>query len=153
VVLTRRGDLDPAAAVFAGDPAPLLLGGDLPDVLAELADRGVGRLLVEGGASVLTALFAAGLVDELRLAVAPVFVGDPAAPRFLGPAGGVLAGVLGALAGGPVRTPHRPDAGAVNGTDACAAAGKAGGRMRLLGVEAVGDMAVLRYAVNADLLD
>jgi 5-amino-6-(5-phosphoribosylamino)uracil reductase len=109
VVLTRSRDLDPEAAVFAGDPAPLLLGGDLPDVLAELANRGVRRLLVEGGAGVLTALLAAGLADELRLAVAPVFVGDPAAPRLLG-------------APGP-------------------------GRRRLLGVEAVGDTAVLRYAL------
>ena len=109
VVLTRSRDLDPGAAVFAGGPAPLLLGGDLPDVLAELADRGVRRLLVEGGAGVLTALLSAGLADELRLAVAPVFVGDPAAPRLLGP--------------------------------------PATGRRRLLGAEAVGDTAVLRYAL------
>jgi 5-amino-6-(5-phosphoribosylamino)uracil reductase len=86
VVLTRSRALDPGAAVFGGDPPPLLLGGELPDVLAELAERGVRRLLVEGGAAVLTALLAAGLADELRLAVAPVFVGDPGAPRFLGPA-------------------------------------------------------------------
>jgi len=95
--------------VFAGGPAPLVLGGDLPDVLAELADEGVRRLLVEGGAAVLTGLLAAGLADELRLAVAPVFVGDPAAPRLLG--------------------------------------GPRSGRRRLLGVEAVGDTAVLRYAL------
>ena len=109
VVLTRSCDLDPGAAVFAGGPAPLLLGGDLPGVLAGLAERGVRRLLVEGGAGVLTALLSAGLADELRLAVAPVFVGDPTAPRLLGPAGT--------------------------------------GRRRLLGVEAVGDTAVLRYAL------
>jgi len=96
VVLTRSRDLDPAAAVFAGGPAPLLLGGPLPEVLAELAGRGVRRLLVEGGAGVLTALLAAGLADELRLAVAPVFVGDPAAPRFLGSAGGPRRRLLGA---------------------------------------------------------
>ena len=87
VVLTRRGDLDPGAAVFAGGPPPLLLGGELADVLTDLAGRGVRRLLVEGGASVLTAVLARGLADELRLAVAPVFVGDPAAPRLLGAAG------------------------------------------------------------------
>jgi 5-amino-6-(5-phosphoribosylamino)uracil reductase len=109
VVLTRSRKLDPGAAVFAGGPSPLLLGGDLPAVLAELADRGVRRLLVEGGAGVLTALLSAGLADELRLAVAPVFVGDPAAARLLGP--------------------------------------PATGRRRLLGAEAVGDTAVLRYAL------
>ena len=86
---------------------------------SELADRGVCRLLVEGGAGVLSALLTAGLADELRLAVAPVFVGDPGAPRLLGP-------------GGPV--------GPSGGTAAA-------GRRRLLGVEAVGDTAVLRYAL------
>jgi 5-amino-6-(5-phosphoribosylamino)uracil reductase len=99
VVLTRR-DLDPGAAVFAGEPAPLLLGGELPDVLAELAGRGLRRVLVEGGASVLSALLAAGLADELRLAVAPVFVGDPAAPRFLGPTGSARRRLLDATAVG-----------------------------------------------------
>ena len=109
VVLTRSRELDAGAAVFADGPAPLLLGGGLADVLAELADRGVRRLLVEGGAGVLTALLSAGLADELRLAVAPVFVGDPGAARLLGP--------------------------------------PATGRRRLLGAEAVGDTAVLRYAL------
>ncbi|HST64632.1 MAG TPA: dihydrofolate reductase family protein [Mycobacteriales bacterium] len=66
------------------------------DLLAELAGRGVARLLVEGGASVHTAFLAAGLADELRLAVAPVFVGDPAAPRLLGPAALGRARLLGA---------------------------------------------------------
>ena len=37
-------------------------------------------------ARVLRDLLAADLVDELRLAIAPVFVGDPAAPRFALPA-------------------------------------------------------------------
>jgi 5-amino-6-(5-phosphoribosylamino)uracil reductase len=88
VVLSHRGDLDPGAAIHTGGPAPLVLGGELTDVFGHLARRGIGRLLVEGGASVLTAVLAAGLADELRLAVGPVFVGDPAAPRFLGPAAG-----------------------------------------------------------------
>lgn len=85
-VVLSGGELDPGAAVFTGGPPPLVLGGALPAVLAELAGRGVARLLVEGGASVLTAMLAAGLADELRLAVAPIFVGDPLAPRLLGAA-------------------------------------------------------------------
>ena len=55
-------------------------------VLADLAGRRVGRLMVEGGASILDQFLAAGLADELQLAIAPFFVGDPAAPRFAGPA-------------------------------------------------------------------
>ena len=105
VTLTARGDLDPGAAFFtAGDaerlvyaatPAvPLLSAVDatvidagprpeLPWLLADLARRGVRRLLVEGGTSLHTALLAEDLADELHLAVAPLFVGDPAAPRFV----------------------------------------------------------------------
>jgi len=52
------------------------------DVLAELAARGVLRLMVEGGAAVHTAFLRAGLVDELQLVVAPRLVG--AGPRFTG---------------------------------------------------------------------
>jgi 5-amino-6-(5-phosphoribosylamino)uracil reductase len=43
-------------------------------------------LLAEGGARILRDLLAANLADELRLAIAPFFVGDPAAPRFALPA-------------------------------------------------------------------
>jgi 5-amino-6-(5-phosphoribosylamino)uracil reductase len=42
--------------------------------------------MVEGGATVLTQFLAADLVDELHLAVAPLFVGDSRAPRFVGDA-------------------------------------------------------------------
>ena len=60
---------------------------DLPAVLADLAASGVHRLMVEGGGSVLAQFLAEGLADELHLVVAPLFVGDPAAPRITGPAG------------------------------------------------------------------
>jgi len=112
VTITRSGNLDPAARFFtrsapsetvlvyvpdsaAGDAAARLEGaasvleaGDplsLPIVLADLAGRGVRRLLVEGGGTVHTQFLQADLADELHLVVAPVFVGDPAAPRLVGP--------------------------------------------------------------------
>ena len=68
-----------AEVVDAGDPP------QLADLVSDLGRRGVGRLMVEGGASLGTQFLAAGLVDELQLAIAPFFVGDPAAPRFAGP--------------------------------------------------------------------
>lgn len=49
----------------------------------DLGGRGVRRLLVEGGGTVLTQFLTEGLADELQLAVAPIFVGDPAAIRFV----------------------------------------------------------------------
>jgi len=106
VTVTGSGDLDPASRFFTvGDapklvyaPAPLpgvsdvatvVVADGLPAVLADLARRGVRRLMVEGGSTVLTQLMDLGLADELHLAIAPVFVGDPQAPRFAG-AGSVL---------------------------------------------------------------
>jgi riboflavin-specific deaminase-like protein len=107
VTVTSRGDLDPALkfwhhgdakVVYCPDSAVEQLQerlGDLADVvglgervdfhsmLADLSRRGVHRLMVEGGSTIHTQFLTAGLVDELHLAVAPFFVGDPNAPRFV----------------------------------------------------------------------
>ncbi|WFE27715.1 dihydrofolate reductase family protein [Solwaraspora sp. WMMD791] len=109
VTVTGRGDLDPesrffthgdvdklvycatghldrarrrlsavATVVDCGDPV------DLVRVVGDLHERGVGRLMVEGGGRIHTQFLTAGLVDELHLVVAPIFVGDSRAPRFVG---------------------------------------------------------------------
>jgi 5-amino-6-(5-phosphoribosylamino)uracil reductase len=67
-----------ATVVDGGDPV------DLRRVSADLYDRGVRRLMVEGGGTVHTQFLTEGLVDELQLVVAPFFVGDSRAPRFVG---------------------------------------------------------------------
>lgn len=110
VTLTWSGDLDPDARFFTTGEAPKLVyapsptaaglsarldgladvidAGDplaLPAVLGDLASRGVRRLMVEGGGAVHTLFLTAGAVDELQLVVAPFFIGDPAAPRFVRP--------------------------------------------------------------------
>ncbi|MFD7815315.1 dihydrofolate reductase family protein [Streptomyces sp. NPDC059785] len=55
-------------------------------VLEHLYDvRGVRRLMVEGGGRVHTQLLRLGLADELQLALAPLLVGQPGAPRLFGP--------------------------------------------------------------------
>jgi len=59
------------------------MAGVLDDLAAE---RGVRRLMVEGGGTVLTQFLADDLVDELHLVVAPFFVGEARAPRVVGPA-------------------------------------------------------------------
>ena len=62
--------------------ATVVVAPDLAAVLADLAARGVARLMVEGGTRTTTAFLTAGLVDELQVVVAPLVVGDPAAPRL-----------------------------------------------------------------------
>ncbi|WP_428965269.1 RibD family protein [Micromonospora fluostatini] len=71
----RLGHL--ATVVDTGDPV------DLERTLADLATRGVRRLMVEGGGTVHAQFLTAGLADELHLVVAPFFVGDCRAPRFV----------------------------------------------------------------------
>ncbi|MFD8221154.1 dihydrofolate reductase family protein [Streptomyces sp. NPDC007896] len=70
------------------DVVPIGAELDWRVVLEHLHDvRGVRRLMVEGGGRVHTQLMAQGLADELQLAVAPLFVGEPDAPRLFGPGG------------------------------------------------------------------
>jgi 5-amino-6-(5-phosphoribosylamino)uracil reductase len=113
VTITRSGDLDPRSRFFtAGDARKLVYAAsgaldktlhvlgeaatvvdageppELPRILADLAGRGVARLMVEGGSGILSCFLSAGLADELHLVMAPRFVADPQAPRWLRPGAG-----------------------------------------------------------------
>ena len=75
----------PAAAARLGDRADVIDAGDplsLPLVLADLMQRDLARVLVEGGSVLIREFLTATLADELYLAVAPFFVGEAAAPPF-----------------------------------------------------------------------
>lgn len=52
------------------------------EIVDSLACMGVHHLMVEGGSSILKMFFDQNEVDRLRLAIAPVMVGDRSAPRF-----------------------------------------------------------------------
>src|SRR5216684_7545150 len=56
-------------------PSKTSSGLDLPAVLHALAEKGITRLLVEGGARVASSFVAAGLVDEVRLLRGPDPIG------------------------------------------------------------------------------
>lgn len=76
-----RLSMAPATAIIdAGSPL------DLVTVVTDLTARGIRRLMVEGGQTIHTQFLAAGLADELQLVIAPFFVGDPDARRFVGAA-------------------------------------------------------------------
>ena len=63
------------------------MDGPLEQVLAELGERGVVQLLVEGGAATAAAFHRAGLVDHYTVYLAPAFSGgNDAHPMFTGPA-------------------------------------------------------------------
>ena len=108
VTLTARAKLDPEADFFTAGDGPRLVycASDTVDeardqlgrvatvvdagepvrvraVTRDLHARGIGRLMVEGGGTVLTQFLAEGLADELQLAVAPFFVGDSAGRRLV----------------------------------------------------------------------
>jgi 5-amino-6-(5-phosphoribosylamino)uracil reductase len=108
VTLTQRLALDPSAAFFTcgeteklvyctssrvndararlGRVATVVDGGEpleMCRISEDLAARGVERLMVEGGGKVHTQFLTESLADELQLVVAPFFVGDSRAPRFV----------------------------------------------------------------------
>jgi len=108
VTVTRRAELDASADFFTvgeaerivycassriadarerlGPVATVVDAGatvKMQTLSADLAARGIERLMVEGGATVHTQFLTEDLVDELQLVVAPVFVGDSEAPRFV----------------------------------------------------------------------
>ncbi|SDO70577.1 diaminohydroxyphosphoribosylaminopyrimidine deaminase /5-amino-6-(5-phosphoribosylamino)uracil reductase [Klenkia soli] len=86
VVLDRRGRV-PATARVHDDAAPTLVSraAGPVELLAELWDRDVRRVLLEGGPTLVAAFLRAGLVDELVLHLAPQLLGaGPATTADLG---------------------------------------------------------------------
>lgn len=56
---------------------PLCEGRLAPaDILAALAERGLRRILIEGGANTLSSFLAAGALDRLHLCIAPLVIGS-----------------------------------------------------------------------------
>jgi 5-amino-6-(5-phosphoribosylamino)uracil reductase len=77
-VVDARSRLGPVATVVdGGQPV------EMRRLSEDLGDRGVQRLMVEGGGKVHTQFLTDNLADELQLVVAPFFVGDSRAPRFV----------------------------------------------------------------------
>jgi riboflavin biosynthesis pyrimidine reductase len=78
IVITCAGSPDDqrAAAALVAD---VIVAGetavDLKDAVSALRDRGLGRVLCEGGPHLLSQLVAEGLLDELCLTVTPVLAG------------------------------------------------------------------------------
>ena len=93
IVVCPRDGLDPTHRVFTDGEAPtwVITGeagqpppadrvfrppvGDPPAILDTLAEAGLQRLLIEGGARTVSAWLAAGLIDVLYLTVAPIIIG------------------------------------------------------------------------------
>lgn len=75
VVMDRQGRVDDRSKVLAAEGESLRTSSDPDDVLALLHERGVVDVLVEGGPTLGSAFFRAGLVDRLVIYVAPVLLG------------------------------------------------------------------------------
>jgi diaminohydroxyphosphoribosylaminopyrimidine deaminase/5-amino-6-(5-phosphoribosylamino)uracil reductase len=86
VVVDRRGRL-PATARILDDAAPTLVSraGSPAELLTELFDRDVRRVLLEGGPTLAAEFLRAGLVDEAVVHLAPTFLG--AGPSLVGDLG------------------------------------------------------------------
>lgn len=99
VIIDCRGELTGEEGIFrdGGAPVVLIQGEDAPRrrynadrlrlrqgpsgldpraILNLLADRGLHRILVEGGARTIARFINAGLVDRLHVAIAPLIIGS-----------------------------------------------------------------------------
>ncbi len=100
--VTRTGNLPSSLRFFEGDvrrivftdssstdrfPAETVRLSDISarSIAAALEGMGIRRLLVEGGSRTLGMFLSEDAADELRLAIAPFFVGDADAPRLTVP--------------------------------------------------------------------
>ena len=139
ITMTRSGNLDPRSKFFQSENTqklvycPQSIAAALQRKLAahaeiigleeltptqllrDVASRNIRTLMVEGGQSIHTAFLKENAVDELRVAVAPFFVGEDSAPRFVAAAQFSF-------------NKHN--------------------HLQLLGVEQLGDVAVLRYGLR-----
>ncbi len=83
IIATTQQAKDEQVLAFQ-DSAEVIRAGrtsvDLHEFCRMLADRGIGRLLVEGGGEVNMAFWEAGLVDEVYLTLCPVVIGGSTAP-------------------------------------------------------------------------
>jgi riboflavin biosynthesis pyrimidine reductase len=78
IVITHGGG-DSARQTALSEVADLIVAGtdriDLPEAVAQLAGRGLNRVLCEGGPHLFGSLLAANLVDELCLTISPRLAG------------------------------------------------------------------------------
>ena len=86
IVYCPRAEGDRITRALGGAATVVVLGETVTmrDVVADLGDRGIRTLMVEGGGRMHTQFLVEGEADELQLVVAPFFVGESQAPRFVG---------------------------------------------------------------------
>jgi diaminohydroxyphosphoribosylaminopyrimidine deaminase/5-amino-6-(5-phosphoribosylamino)uracil reductase len=85
IVAARSGKLPRTLHLFSDrhrDRTLLFRNKPLKEILADLGAREISHLLIEGGGTILTEAFRAGLVNEVAFFIAPAVMGT--APRALG---------------------------------------------------------------------
>ncbi len=90
IFTTQQTSAEQLALLREAGAAVCVLGKkrvDLNAALAFLEDRGVEKLMVEGGGGMNAAFLAAGLVDEIQAYIAPLIFGGATAPTLADGAG------------------------------------------------------------------
>jgi 2,5-diamino-6-(ribosylamino)-4(3H)-pyrimidinone 5'-phosphate reductase len=83
IIAVSEGAGKDAAARFRGLATVIVAGGeevDLPLLMARLRDLGIGKLMVEGGGTLIASLFGHGLVDEFYTFIGNLVIGGAVAP-------------------------------------------------------------------------
>ena len=80
------------------EKATVLVAGkekiDLPLMMRHLKERGIGSLMIEGGAAINDAVIRAGLVDEIYTFIGNLIIGGENAPTFADGIGGTAAELI-----------------------------------------------------------
>lgn len=77
IVVTKDGTPVPSAAGVEIVRIPAADGRMAPDaILAALAERGLRRILIEGGAETVSRFLASGRLDRLHIMIAPIILGS-----------------------------------------------------------------------------
>jgi riboflavin-specific deaminase-like protein len=87
VAVARKANRAAVAALEAKPGVEVVCCGDdivdMPGLMEVLAGRGVKRLIVEGGSTLLSSLFGQNLVSRIIIKHIPIISGDPEAPTYL----------------------------------------------------------------------
>ena len=87
IAVSERATPEAIAALRSHDQVEVVVCGedqvDLEALMALLDERGVQRLIAEGGSELLSSLFKAQLVSRIIIKHIPVIAGSPDAPTYL----------------------------------------------------------------------
>lgn len=80
IILTGERPIPKKSLIFRDKNILILNDKTVSEMLGELYQKNITSILVEGGHNIFASFLAAGIVDELQLFIAPIFLGENSLP-------------------------------------------------------------------------